>query len=96
MFRLSLIFSVVHFALACGLRRNFSRTENWNPELAGKFEVLSERIEFVLTQPGRWVCDALDIADGSAGFWILMALTSILWGNILAIFIKRVLGTLFR
>lgn len=96
MFRLSLILSAVHFCLAYGLRLGFRRTEEINPEVASDLARFAEKIEFVLTQPGRCVCEYSDCPDGSTGFWIAMVATSILWGNVLAFILKTVFKTLFR
>lgn len=56
----------------------------------------AEKIEFVLTQPGRWVCDYFSFSDDGVGFWITMVVTSVLWGNVLAFIIKFVWGKIFR
>lgn len=96
MIRLSIILSVVHFALAYGLRCGFSRTAEWDSEFAARCSDFACRIEFALTQPGRWLCGLFSWEDGSAGFWALMVLTSILWGNILAFLIRRAVSLLFR
>lgn len=96
MFRLSFIISLVHFVLAYGLRCGFRRTAELDSELASRCSDFACKIEFVLTQPGRWICGLFSWEDGSAGFWVLMVATSILWGNILAFLIRRVLSSLFR
>lgn len=96
MIRLSVILSVVHFVLAYGLRFGFEKTAQWNSDVASGCANFACRIEFALTQPGRWLCGFFGWADGSVGFWILFVATSILWGNVIAFLSKRVVATMFR
>lgn len=96
MIRLSIIISIIHFALAYGLRHGFRRTSELNSEFAAHCADFASKIEFVLTQPGRSLCELFGWAEGSVGFWVLMVATSILWGNVFALLIKRVFASLFR
>lgn len=96
MLRLSFIFSLVHFALSCGLRFGFRFAEQCDSEFAQGCSRFAEKIAFVLTQPGQWVSGFFGCADGGIGFWVLMILTSILWGNIIAFLIRRVFAAIFR
>lgn len=96
MFRLSLVLSAVHFVLSYGLRFGFLYTAKLDSEFAQACSRFAEKIEFVLTQPGRWVFEFFAWEDGSVGFWALMVLTSVLWGNVAAFLFKRVFAALFR
>lgn len=96
MVRLSIILSAVHFCLAYGLRLGFRRTEEFNPDVATGLENFARKIEFFLTQPGRVICEHAGWADNSAGFWAMTILTSVLWGNLLALALKTGLKTVFR
>ncbi len=96
MFRLSVILAAAHFALAFGLRCGFRRLAQVDSDFARACSDFAEKIEFVLTQPGRALCDALHWAEGTPGFWVLFAATSILWGNVLSFLIRRVFSALFR
>lgn len=68
MFRLSFILFVVHFCLAWGLRFGFKRLGKIDSDFASACAEFAEKIEFVLTQPGRWVCDYFSFSDDGVGF----------------------------
>ena len=81
----SLALSVIHFAVVLVAMK-------FRPEFlsGGGAGTALDRVQVVLTQPGRALCDALHWAEVTPGFWVLFAATSILWGNVLAFLIRRV------
>ncbi len=96
MFRLSFILSLVHFALSCGLRFGFHFAEKCDSSFAHGCSRFAEKISFVLTQPGKWACEFFGFEDGGVVFWVLLILTSILWGNVIAFLIRRIFAAIFR
>ncbi len=96
MLRLSFILSLVHFALSWGLRFGFRFAEQCDSAFAQGCSRFAEKIAFVLTQPGQWASGVFGCEDGGVGFWVLMVLTSILWGNVIAFLVRRIFAAIFR
>lgn len=81
----SLGLSVIHFALALAgtkFRPDFLST--------GDAGTLTDKALAVLTQPGVWFADFMGCIPEKPMWWIIFALNSVLWGNVLAFLIRLV------
>lgn len=85
----SLGLSVIHFACATALTK-------FRPDFlaSGDAGTIADKVQSVLVQPGYWFADFMGCIAEKPMWWVIFALNSVLWGNVLA-FVVRTLSRAF-